>query len=344
MTKTKLSSMPKKIKNTNLADPCLTFLIFATMAIIIANPKLFNNGTIAGLKLFFYSVLPGLFPFMLLTKLITEIGFLFKITPKFDRFSKTVLGTSGVSIYAFLMSILSGYPIGAKIIADLYQKQLITEGEAKKMSVFCTTSGPIFIIGTVGTIMFQSFKIGVIIYFSHVISSVIMGICYHLLTKKHQNKDISKPSQQLCFQNIKNENILSLCINQTINSLFVVGAYITIFYLITELFESFNLITYIASILERPLHHLNIEKSSIKGLLYGVLEVTRGAKALSISQSNLSVALCCGIVSFSGISINCQMLSFLKTAKIKAHNFLLTKCVHMILSIFICLLIVIILN
>lgn len=344
MTKTKLSPMIKKIKNTTFADALLTIFIFATMAIIISNPKRFSTGTISGLKLFFYSVLPGLFPFMLLSKLITEIGFLFKITPRFDKFSKAVFGTSGVSLYAFFMSILSGYPIGAKIIADLYQKQLITDEEAKKMSIFCTTSGPIFIIGTIGTMMFQSFKIGVIIYFAHILSSIIMGICYNLLTKKHSKPTTKNTHQQLCFQNIKSENILSTCINQTINSLFVVGAYITIFYLLAELLESFNFITIISNILSHVLSPLNIDKNCIKGFLHGILEVTRGAKELSLSRTSLSVALCCGIVSFSGISINCQMLAFLKTAKIKAHNFVLSKCVHMILSIFICLLIIIILN
>ena len=344
MTKTKLSSMPKKNKNTNQIDALLTILIFAIMAIIISNPKQFSSGTISGLKLFFYSVFPGLFPFMLLTKLITEIGFLFKITPKLDKFSKAAFGTSGVSLYAFFMSILSGYPIGAKIIADLYQKQLITDEEAKKMSIFCTTSGPIFVIGTIGTMMFQSFKIGVIIYLAHILSSIIMGIGYNLLTKKNSKITTTNTEKQLYFKNIKSENILSNCINQTINSLCVVGAYITIFYLFAELLESFNFITIISNILSHVLSPLNIDKNCIKGFLHGVLEVTRGAKELSLSHSPLSVALCCGAVSFSGISIICQMLAFLKTAKIKAHNFVLSKCVHMILSIFICLLIIVILN
>ena len=42
------------------------------MLLIISNPKLFSNATISGLKLFYGSVLPGLFPFMFLTKLLTE--------------------------------------------------------------------------------------------------------------------------------------------------------------------------------------------------------------------------------------------------------------------------------
>ena len=131
--------------NSFLFDAVFTLAILGIMMIIISNPTTYTNGTIEGLRLFVFAVLPGLFPFMFLVKLLTEIGFIFQITSKLDKFSYKIFGTPGVSIYAFFMSILSGYPIGAKIIADLYQKQLITQKEAQKMSVFCTTSGPIFI-------------------------------------------------------------------------------------------------------------------------------------------------------------------------------------------------------
>ena len=126
----------KKFNNPLLFDLILTLLIFAIIFIIILNPTKYSAGTISGLKLFFFSVLPGLFPFMLLTKLITEIGFIFNITQKFDRFSYKVFGTPGVSLYAYFMSILSGYPIGAKIISDLYKKGQINEIEAKKCVCF----------------------------------------------------------------------------------------------------------------------------------------------------------------------------------------------------------------
>lgn len=338
MKKTKLASSLKKFHNKYLSDCLFTLLIFAIMIIIISNPTKFTAGTISGLKLFFYSVLPGLFPFMLLTKLLTEIGFLFKITKRFDKFTHKVFGTPGVSLYAFLMSILSGYPIGAKIISDLYDKQLISENDAKKMSFFCTTSGPIFIIGAVGSGMFGSLKIGVILYFSHIVSSIILGICYNLLTK---NKTSSKHEITYSSKLSKHNNIFASAVNQTINSLFIVGAYITIFYLISELLNSFNVFSIISSWIAPFASKIGINEISIKGVLYGLLEVTRGAKELSINFSSTSIALCSGILSFSGISIIMQSMTFLKTAKIKTHTFVFAKCVHSLLSVFLCLLLLI---
>ena len=330
------------IFSKTFTDSILTLMIFIIIFIIILNPKVFNSGTVSGLKLFFFNVLPGLFPFMLLTKLLTEIGLVFKLCKKLDKFSYKVFGTPGVSIYALLMSILSGYPIGAKIIADLYSKNQITENQAKKMSVFCTTSGPIFIIGTIGVTMFNNYKFGLILYASHILSSIFLGIIYHILTKNktHNTNKIVIIQKQLTTAN--QTNIISKCINETINSLFVIGAYITIFYLIGELFEILNIFKIFNKLLIKPFNFFGFNSNQSSGFIYGLLEVTRGSKILSIFPQKSSLILASGIVSFSGISIIMQSMTFLKEAKIKAHNFVFSKCVHCVLSMFLCCLFVVI--
>ena len=338
MRKIKSSKTLKNFHSTNIQDCFFTIVIFLIMLIIVSNPKKFTSGTISGLNLFFYSVLPGLFPFMLLTKLLTEIGFLFKVTSKFNKQTSQIFGTSGVSLYVFLMSILSGYPIGAKIISDLFASNQITQTEARKMSVFCTTSGPIFVVGAVGTAMFGSMKIGLILYFSHIISSLLLGIVYNLLNKE---KTLFK-SIDLLLLNQNKTNIISTVVSNTINSLFVVGAYITIFYLLTEILESFKVFSFLTNLTSPALQKIGISKNSVNGFFYGLLEVTRGCKVLSENISASSVALCSGILSFSGCSIIMQSMAFLKTAKIKARNFVFSKCVHALFSMLLCFLLIII--
>ena len=321
----KLNTLKKEL----LIEAFFSVIIFAIMLIIISNPKRYTSGTIAGLKLFFTSVLPGLFPFMLLTKLLTELNFVLHLSQKLNKPANFLFHTSGLGFYTLIMSILSGYPIGAKIISELYTKGMISESEAKKMSVFCTTSGPIFVIGAIGVGMFCSMKIGIIIYLAHIISSIVLGIVYAYF---HKNS-----IQPLTLSPIKkHDNIFGECVLQTINSLFVVGAYITIFYLISELLDGlkfFNALTYILSPI---ITFLNIDASTTKSILCGILEVTRGAKELSQKTNVFSICACTGILSFSGISIIMQSMVFLKQAKIKMHNFVLTKVMHSILSIIIC--------
>ena len=343
-TNKKNENHKKNIFSENFLDSILTLFVFLVIIIIISNPEKFTDGTVSGLKLFFFNVLPGLFPFMLLTKLITEIGLVFKTCQKLDNFSYKLFGTPGVSIYAFLMSILSGYPIGAKIIADLYSKNQITEFEAKKMSIFCTTSGPIFIIGTVGTLMFKNYKFGITIYFAHILSSFLLGIFYRLFTKKKHQKQRQTVIFQKPLQSAKNTNILSKCVTETINSLFVVGAYITIFYLLGELFDLIGVFNFINVIFSKLFKIFGFNYIQSSGFVYGILEVTRGTKILSLSPTQSSIIIATGIVSFSGLSIIMQSMAFLKEAKIKAHNFVFAKCVHCLFSMFLCYLFIIVIK
>ncbi len=339
MTKTNLFKKQKIFifdLKRNFTGILFSAIILLMMLLIISNPALFSNSTIKGLNLFIFSVLPGLFPFMFLTKLLTEIGIVFKATKRFSNVSRKLFGTSGVSLYCFFMSILSGYPIGAKIISDLYSKNLIDTEDAKRMSIFCTTSGPIFVIGAVGVSMLKSFKLGLIIYISHILSSLLCGILYKLISK---NKSLYN-TKLIFATNNQNENTFANCLTETITSLFMVGGYITIFYLLSEMLEVLNIFSILTSTISPLTKMVGISNLETKSILYGIVEVTRGCKDLSVLKGVTAPAIC-GLISFSGISIIMQSLAFLKTAKIKAHTFIFSKCVQSIISILICQLFII---
>ena len=332
MTKT-ISNKNKIFFTFNISETIKDFLfslvILFIMVMIILNPALFSNGTISGLKLFFYSVFPGLFPFMFLTKLLTEIGFVYKFSQKLTPVSKKLFGTNGISLYVFFMSILSGYPIGAQLIGDLKSKNLISDSEAKKMSLFCTTSGPIFVIGAVGVGMLKSFKLGLIIYISHISSSLLLGLVSKFIFK-------SNTSPFYPISHHKEQNLLSSTLTKTINSITLVGAYITIFYLLSELIFKLNIFLFISKIIFPPLSKLNISKQQVEGLLYGIVEVTRGCKELSHTLNYTTISIISGLISFGGLSINMQMLAFLKNTQIKTHSFIFGKVVCAMISILIC--------
>lgn len=333
MTKTKI------IKNQNFfifsikrnfSGLFFSSIIIFIMILILIHPNVFSNSTISGIKLFFYSVLPGLLPFMFLTKLLTELGVVFKITKRLTFISEKLFGTPGVSIYCFFMSILSGYPIGAKIIGDLYNKHLVTEEDAKRMSLFCTTSGPAFVIGAVGVGMLSSFKLGIIMYISHILASIILGISYNLIFKKKNQTQTS-----IVIEKQNPNNLISYALSETINSLFMVAGFITLFYLLTETLTVLNIIDFISNILSKIIPFAGISKHDFSGILYGLTEVTHGVKDLS-SLGSKSAPIICGLISFSGISIIMQSMTFLKQAKIKAHTFIVSKCVLMVLSYILC--------
>ena len=70
----------------------------------------------------------------------------------------------------------------------------------------------------------------------------------------------------------------------------------------------------------------------LRGFLLGLLEMTRGCLELGRTASPLAPVMAAFLISFGGVSINMQALSFLKKCNIKARTFFFRKTVHAFLS------------
>ena len=73
-----------------------------------------------------------------------------------------------------------------------------------------------------------------------------------------------------------------------------------------------------------------------EGILSGLLEVTAGVSALAKLKTPLSLALAAAEVSFGGLCVNAQQLSFLSGTGVKALPFLLIKLAHGVLAFALC--------
>ena len=138
-----------KLKNDNLLKFMFSLLILFFIASIIISPAKYIAQGLNGISAWAFNVLPSVLPFMFFTKALSSLGQIEKLTRPFQRVTKALFNTPPISFYAFFMAILSGYPVGSKMIADLYIQGKISKDEAYRMSAFCSTSGPMFIIGAV---------------------------------------------------------------------------------------------------------------------------------------------------------------------------------------------------
>lgn len=76
------------------------------------------------------------------------------------------------------MGIISGYPVGAKIVTNLRENNTCTKEECERLLSFTNNSGPLFIVGTVGISLLGDMKIGIILLIVHVLASITVGICF----------------------------------------------------------------------------------------------------------------------------------------------------------------------
>ena len=303
----------------------LCLLIFLCLFLIISKPEIYVRSAFEGLTLWATTVLPALLPFFFLTALLSSLGVTRIIAKIFEKPCRFLFRTGGASAYAFIMSLLSGYPIGAKTIADLRSLNLLEKDEGTRCSTFCSTSGPIFIVGSVGYGMFKNKTAGFLILITHVLSAIFCGIIFRFYGKKSSEKTLLKAPQ-------KSENALYDCVYSSVLSVSLVGGFICLFYLFSDALVNLGVFAPIINLLPSQ-----SSKKLCSGFLYGLIECTKGCKTLSISGlSAFSLALSSALISFGGISVWAQSIIFLSNAKIKTSVFCLSKILQATISFLLC--------
>ena len=156
-----------KFKIVKLKNFILPFiLVFFTICLVVfsnSNLKAAKNG----LVLWANSVVPSLFPFFVATELLSYTNFTYYLGKLLNKFMKPLFNIRGEGSFAFIMGILSGYPMGAKIAANFRQNNICSKVECERLLSFTNNSGPLFIIGSVGISLFGNSTIGFLLLFTH---------------------------------------------------------------------------------------------------------------------------------------------------------------------------------
>jgi sporulation integral membrane protein YlbJ len=236
--------------------------------------------------------------------------------------------------YVFFMSALSGYPVGAKLTADLYEHGLITQQEASGMASFTSTAGPIFLIGAVGSSMFGSVIFGYLLVVTHLFAALLNGLLYRTKAGRQTGtlpvkKDIANGS--------KTDNILSEIIYDSVISVLVVGGYIALFNMLADVLFDLGVIHFLAYLPAQFLYAIGSEGALAQGFIMGLFEVVRGTRELSAfgGERGMAFVLAACLISFGGLSVIIQSVTFLSKAKVKPAKFLLMKLTHALIAVLI---------
>ena len=300
----------------------LILVITIILGAIVINPEVYITSCLNGIMVWATVVLPALLPFMFFTKTLTELGVTDILASKFKLFPK-IFKVPSLAIYVFILSILSGYPVGAKIVADLYESGAISKEEAYKITTFTSNSGPMFILGSVGIGMLTSKKLGIIILISHILGALINGLIYR--NHKEKNTDINKKIIE------KNNLSIGNLMWNTVHSVLIIGGFIALFFVIIEIINNLNIFSPISNLFSKI---FNCDANIFTAIFNGIFEITRGC--LDISKLGLSElisgTLCTFIISFGGLATTMQALVFLKKFDMRFSFFIKQKITHAIFA------------
>ena len=289
----------------------------------------------SGLTLWANSVLPSLLPFFIATELLNYTGVVSFCGKLLNKFMRPIFNVPGEGAFALLMGIISGYPVGAKIIANLKENNLCTKLEAERLIAFTNNSGPLFIVGTVGVGMFYSPSLGLILLFTHVLSCLTVGFLFRWWGKSHENADRSSEyfsnNNTLSFYNLG--EILSKSIISSINLILIIGGFIVLFSIIISMLNTVHFFDIFANILAI----FNVPANLVTGLLTGFLEVTSGISSICSSTSSsiyLNIIACSFVLGLGGFSVFLQVLSIISRAKISIKPYLFGKLLQAFFAAF----------
>lgn len=299
-------------------------LFSAALILIAVKPEPYLGAAYRGWELFVGSVMPSLIPFAFATSFMTLSGsaeILFKLLSKP---AKRLFSTTGAGGYVFAVSLISGYPIGAKTISELKKCGCIDDGALTGILAFGSTAGPLFILGSVGVKLLGDFRAGALIMLAHVLGSVINGAVFGRLNKPAYSFSEVKPSERLNAVKAFRE-----ALGNTVSAALTVAACMILFNVAIQLLTE----TGIVKIAGRVAEALGVPAGAGEGFVAGFVEITYGIKSLAgglpIKQTAPLIA---ALVSFGGMSVQMQSMFFLDEAGVKGRVFFSLKVAQTIFT------------
>ncbi len=308
-------SAPAAPKKRTLFYLCLTALLLFFAALFLSDPVRYAKSVSQGISLWAASVLPASFPFLFLTALLTGLPTFAAFSRKLSAPMGKLFRLSGAGGGAAILSALSGYPVGARTVYALSSSGKLGKGEEFRLACLATTSGPMFLVGTVGGMMYESAAVGWVMFFSHLAAVWIVCFCMRFMGKRTSAPPVLKE---------QNPTLLYDSLYGAVISVLCVGGFIALFFCLGQMMGDLGLFAF-------PLFGRYTE-----GILRGLLEMTGGCAALAAYQTPLSCAAACGLVTFGGACVLCQQAAFLTRAGVKMLPFVFVKFLQAVLAFLLC--------
>ena len=324
-----------------LKEKSISIIFILYLFFLVLFTKSNFNAAKKGITLWANNVVPSLFPFFVAVELLKHTNLIYFLSIKLDKYMKPIFNLPGVASFPFVMGLISGYPVGAKIVSDLYSNNLCTQKEAERMLAFTNNSGPLFIIGTVGCSFYSNTSIGILLLISHILSSICVGIILGIISriKSATNKFTANSRQSASTNNFSSllqddikiadlGGILGSAIVSAIKSILMIGGFVTIFSVILSILNNTKILTIISYFISNIFH---INPDYIVGLITGFLEFTNGLYKIStINNKMLSINLILSsfIIGFGGISVTLQVLNIISKNKLSIKTYIFGKLLH----------------
>jgi len=240
---------------------------------------------------------------------------------------------SGACASAFALGFVGGYPVGAKTAISLYERGMCTRTEAERLLAFCNNSGPAFILGVVGAGIFASSTVGVALYLAHALASVCVGLLFRFYKT---GEDCGKGKTHRAspqFQAQRFSTAFTGSVKNAFLSTLNICAFVVFFTVVIQLLIRSGFLPGLAQVLGTVLAPFGLTPEWAQRLLTGALEISSGVSTLSEGGAlSGRLTMAAFMLGWAGVSVHCQVLSFIGGSGLSVGTYLVGKLLHGFLS------------
>lgn len=259
-----------------------------------------TDGVLCGIAFCITVLVPSLFVFMVIASYISNSKVCDIVSKVLSVPTQKILRLPAVCSTAILMSVLGGYPVGARCVSALYENGSISESQAQKLSVIVVCSGPGFVINYIGNALLSNRQSGVILLVSQLIAFVLTALIGGRCIK-------TKTDYTIASMHNRNTSIVDAVYNGC-KATFNMCAMVVIFSAIIAVCEN-----------------LFVNSHMLCDVVVSTLEVTTACNKLCHRYPLYIISF---IVGFGGLSVHFQVFSALKGIKINKALFFLYRIIQ----------------
>lgn len=290
----------------------LYLLFMPLLFFLFLFPKESFQASLQGVRLWSYTILPSLLPFLILSDLLLHSKPKILHQKQLNLVCYKLLGTSSYGAYVLLLGLFCGFPMGAKLTGDLYQSGYFTKEEATYLLMISNHASPTFIINilVLHTLQEETLlrPVLLILYGSVALSVLSVRIWYHT-----QNRPVFVFTKKEVAMTSSPGAILDTSIMNGFEIITRLGGYIILFSIYGALLRQILL----------PLPYLQT-------FLTGLTEITTGMICIrnSILPGRLQffLILCC--TSFGGLSTLAQTNCVIEKSGLSIRAYLSGKLIN----------------
>lgn len=306
------------------------------MAALLLYPAQAMDACREGLSLCGNVILPSLFPFFVLSSLTVELGMAARLGQLFAPVMRPLFRVPGEGAAALVLGFVGGYPVGARTTLTLYEQGVCTDAEAERMLAFCNNAGPAFILGVVGTGVFSSSRAGLLLYLTHAAASVCVGLLFRFY-RPGAGGHRRTAGRATLPETRRFSAAFPAAVGRSVTSVLNICAFVLFFTVFLRLLSLTGILPALAGLLGTVLAPLGFSVRLGEQLLIGLIELSSGVWSLSGTGGG-RLGLAAFMLGWAGLSVHCQVLSFVGESRLSVRPYFIGKLLHGLLSaLLICL-------